>query len=171
MFYAGVETTWRDLNIPAFNIDTEQTSIINQNEQLHRVYVYITPSKSLALNAEYFFEKFDIHEASASKIETHRIPLTLSYYRPSGLFASVSASYVDQKVNPILADPGEDQFWVVDASLGYRLPKRRGIVGLVVKNMFNEKFRFQDVNFNTDEPLIPLFQPERIISARITLSF
>jgi hypothetical protein len=58
--------------------------------------------------------------------------------------------------------------------VGYRLPKRLGIVSLEVRNLLDEDFSYQDLNFITSEPFassdIP-FIPDRTILARITLSF
>ena len=42
---------------------------------------------------------------------------------------------------------GRSDFFVVDASVGWRFPKRLGIASLTVYNLFNEKFFYQDDNF------------------------
>ena len=49
---------------------------------------------------------------------------------------------------------GQDNFVVVDATVGWRFPKRFGIASLTVYNLFNEKFRYQDDSFREfrDEP-------------------
>jgi hypothetical protein len=62
--------------------------------------------------------------------------------------------------------PGSDQFWVVDASLSYRLPKRYGIIKIGVKNAFDRDFQFQDT-----DPANPSITPERVATATITLAF
>jgi outer membrane receptor protein involved in Fe transport len=62
--------------------------------------------------------------------------------------------------------PGDDQFWIVDASIGYRLPKRWGLITLGVKNLLDEDFRFQDT-----DPARPIIYPERLIFARVSLAF
>lgn len=38
---------------------------------------------------------------------------------------------------------GQDRFWVADASIGYRLPNRYGIVSINIKNVLDEQFQFQ----------------------------
>jgi outer membrane receptor protein involved in Fe transport len=60
---------------------------------------------------------------------------------------------------------------VVDAALGYRLPKRWGILTLGARNLLDEKFLYQDDNFRTSDIRYPFFIPDRVIFARITLSF
>lgn len=62
--------------------------------------------------------------------------------------------------------PGDDQFWVVDASLGYRLPKRWGIIEIEAKNLLDEEFKFQDT-----DPSNPEIFPERLILVKLTLAF
>jgi hypothetical protein len=65
-----------------------------------------------------------------------------------------------------LIEHGEDRFWTLDLSLGYRLPNRRGIVSLDVSNVLNEDFRFQDT-----DPENPRVLPERTILLRASLSY
>ena len=62
--------------------------------------------------------------------------------------------------------PGDDQFWVVNASIGYRLPKRWSLITLEARNLLDEKFNFQDT-----DPANPRIYPERLVFARLTLAF
>jgi hypothetical protein len=82
----------------------------------------------------------------------------------------LQASWVDQKGefgDPFAGfEPDDDQFWILDASIGYRLPKRFGIITVEGKNLLNEGFKFQDT-----DPANPRIAPERFILGRITLSF
>ena len=50
--------------------------------------------------------------------------------------------------------------------LGYRLPKRRGVLSLGVDNLFDKDFRYQDI-----DPENPGAVPERFAYFRFTLSF
>ena len=59
-----------------------------------------------------------------------------------------------------------DEFWVVDAALSYRLPDRYGILSLECKNLFDETFKFLDM-----DPANPAVYPERLVLLRFTLSF
>jgi outer membrane receptor protein involved in Fe transport len=59
-----------------------------------------------------------------------------------------------------------DQFWVFDFSLSYRLPKRYGIFKMEVKNIFDEQFRFVDT-----DPTNPRFLPEQQIIGSLTVAF
>jgi outer membrane receptor protein involved in Fe transport len=61
---------------------------------------------------------------------------------------------------------GHDQFWVADASISYRLPKRLGVLTLEGRNLLNERFRFQDT-----DPASPAVAPERYVLLRFTLAY
>jgi hypothetical protein len=87
--------------------------------------------------------------------------MTASYVNQDGEFSSAIPELGTSEIVP-----DEDQFWVVDASVSYRLPKRYGIISLIAKNLFDEEFMFQDMN-----PRNPLIFPDRLIVFRFTLSF
>ena len=55
---------------------------------------------------------------------------------------------------------------MVDASVDYRLPNRRGTVELGVKNLFDTDLRFQDT-----DPENPQVFPGRFALLRFTLTF
>jgi outer membrane receptor protein involved in Fe transport len=81
----------------------------------------------------------------------------------------VTGTYVNQSGQFGFLDnvqSGSDSFWVLDASIGYRLPKRLGLITLEGRNLLNEKFRYNDYGFGN-----PTFYPERLILLRVTLAF
>ncbi len=58
---------------------------------------------------------------------------------------------------------------LVDAGVGYRFPKRWGIVALEANNLLNEELHFQDYSFQMNEPNTP-FVPERSLFVRFSLN-
>ena len=180
--YAGTELSKRDLGVPFLKITQtmtetrEETSKVDWDEYLARAYLYWTPHPWLAASAEYQFERFergDDFTAGIRDVETHRLPLGINVFHPSGFNARLKATYVDQNGSfqpqgslPGAFVDGSDRFWVVDAAVGYRFPNRRGLLTLEIRNLFDEKFRFQDT-----DPANPAIQPERLIFARLTLNF
>ena len=63
-----------------------------------------------------------------------------------------------------------DQFWVADATIGYRLPDRYGLIALEARNLFDERFKFQDFDFDRiDQTTLPIrmIAPERTILGRL----
>jgi hypothetical protein len=107
---------------------------------------------------------------SETYLKTHRIPLGLSFYHPSGLSAQVKITYVDQHGifidNQAMTSPGQDRFWISDSAISYNLPGRHGLVTLGANNLFNRSFRFLDIN-----PRNPSLYPERMIFMRLALAF
>ena len=55
---------------------------------------------------------------------------------------------------------------VLDASLAYRLPRRWGILTLEARNLFDERFRFQDTDAAN-----PTIAPGRLILLKFTLAY
>ena len=177
--FGGAEYAWRDLEFTNVLVDETGTVLreIDWKERTGRAYLYWTPHPWVALSAEYFYEWLDREtiatEDGIVQVTTHRFPLGAGFFHPCGASAGVKATYVDQngKFVPLISEegiPGEegsDQFWVVDASIGYRLPKRWGILTLEGKNLFDKSFRYQDTD--RDNPSIP---PERTVVFRFTLS-
>jgi tetratricopeptide (TPR) repeat protein len=174
--YGGAEFSYRDLDVPVTSVATGELENADWNEQLARAYLYWAPHPQLALNAEYQYEHFDRSPEfpgveQISDLKTQRLPLGVSWFSPGGLIGKLRATYVNQRGELGLGasdnetGEGNDNFWIVDASLGYRLPKRYGIVSLGVLNLFDEEFNFQDT-----DPAQPLIPPERTVLLRFTLA-
>jgi tetratricopeptide (TPR) repeat protein len=185
-FYLGGEFSERDLSVPR-RAPTFEAIFEDWEEQFARAYVYWTPLPMWACSAEYQYEYYDRSEGSANPdfnggivdVTTHRLPLRVNFFHPSGFSAGLQASYIHQsgtfskegiaaegEVPPTILFSDRDDFWVFDASIRYRLPKRWGIVTLGVKNLFDEKFNFQDT-----DPEVPHIVPERFIFGKLTLAF
>ncbi|MCZ6839706.1 MAG: TonB-dependent receptor, partial [Alphaproteobacteria bacterium] len=185
--YGGLELSRRDLELPRVLLSTTPPSVLteDQDEVLYRAYLYWTPDPEWAVRAEFQYEKFEREEPPGlpsplefpTKVNTMTVPLGVRYFRTTGLgagfFAELVATYVHQEVDVPTSTFGRDRddFVLVDAAIGYRLPKRRGILSLEVRNLFDEEFLFQDANIQLAEPSNPRFIPDRTIMGRITLSF
>jgi tetratricopeptide (TPR) repeat protein len=179
--FGGLEFLRRDLEMPfgiggPFEIEKDQ-------EDLYRAYGYWLLDRNWSLTAEYQYEGFKMLNGQYRRIslptqlETTTVPLNLRYFNPTGFFAGVGTTYVDQQItydpeaNPSMAS-GSDHFFLFDATMGYRLPKRWGIVALEVRNLTNQQFQFQDYWFQTaSNNTDPRFLPERTWLARFILNF
>jgi tetratricopeptide (TPR) repeat protein len=183
--FIGGEATWRELSKPILFFEAQAKQLENADEQTHRAYVHWLPIPQVALSAEFVYDKFTAEEGintvsfgDPDKLVTYSVPFGVRYFHPSGVFAGVGAAYVWQDVNR--QEPngaglpsGSDDFFVVDAAVGYRLPKRIGIVSLSVSNLFDNKFKYQDDSFREfqDQPSIGPYIPDRQILARVTLNW
>ena len=134
--------------------------------------------------------------STPAQLRTITLPLNIQYFDPSGFFAGLGIVYVNQNIqlldsssinflpptdpdSSLIIDPGSvtflptqsEDFTLINVGLGYRLPKRQGIIALEARNLFDKKFYFQDYSFQTGEPINPLYIPERTLLGRLVLNF
>ena len=154
--FAGAELARRNLRIPVPTSDETGTviEVLRGSERTARAYLYWTPTRVVSLTAEYFLERFDRDPAATGeeaflRVRTHRVPLGIRYYSPSGFAARMTATMIDQDGTFFirgLPSDGNDHFWVVDGAIKYRLPRRYGILALEARNLFDRHFLFQDTD-------------------------
>ncbi len=177
--YGGVEASRRDVKVPVTVTENGETrtEFDDQDEDLLRAYLYWALHPSWALSIEPRYERINldsVDDAVPEEIETISIPLSLRYFHPSGLFAEIGATYVRQEIDlPPSSTFGmdSDDFVLVDALIGYRLPRRSGLVSLEVRNLLDADFRFQDLDGVTSEDVNARYIPGMTIFGRITLNF
>lgn len=176
--YAGIEVTARDLEIPISSANVIEER--DRDERWHNVYFNWLPIQYWAARIGYAYESIDNAEEWGvdipREIETHTLSGGLKLTHPNGIIAGLGARYVDQEVgfSGTNADAsGQERFWIVDASLGWRLPGRRGVIEVGVNNLLDQEFRYQHPYFgpDTSEPPRSLFQPEQFLYLRGVLNF
>jgi outer membrane receptor protein involved in Fe transport len=124
------------------------------------------------MTAEYLYEKqkSDGETDLPVEVKTYRIPLGINFFHPSGLGASVKGTYYNQDGDFVRLDgsveSGNDSFWLLDAAISYRLPKRYGFITVGGTNLTDEEFNYYDTDFEN-----PLIQPDRTVYATVTLAF
>ena len=171
--YTGLEYMHRDVDVQLINADSATTNYEKREEDTYRAYVNWALNKRWALTAEYRLEKIDNgNNPNVRRLDTASVPLGLNFFHANGIFAGVGVSYVDQEIKRQSSSQWDsDDFTLVDVSLGYRLPKRYGIIGVEVQNLFDENFSYQDRNFMTSELVPPEYIPDRTILGRLNLNF
>jgi tetratricopeptide (TPR) repeat protein len=175
--YAGGQFVYRDLNVPVFlyspgagGIEQSETC---WHEYLGSGYLYWTPHDWLALRAEYRYEEFDFSDErnpGVMELKTHSVPLGVNFFHPSGLSAGFKVSYWNQHGADFYRyytgiQSADDQFWLVDVALNYRFPKRYGFFTVAVTNLFDEKFKYYEVDNGNQR-----IQPDRQILFKLTLA-
>ena len=98
-------------------------------------------------------------------------PLSARFFHPSGWGAFLGATYLKQDGEFRTSTgseflPGQTDFWVVDAALRYRLPKRYGFLVAGVNNLTDERSTYQA----TDSRNLSI-RPGRVVYARLVLAF
>ena len=170
-FYAGGEYAFRDLRVPLEKEDFDGTITVKRftrTERFGRAYMYATWTESVAASAGYMYERFGGDpEASlferVAAVTTHRVPFDIRYFATSGVAARFGAEYLHQR-GTFGSGPGKDQFWVLDASVGYRLPRRYGRLTFDVANLLDEHFNYQDT-----DPSNPVVRSGRLAVLRFTV--
>jgi tetratricopeptide (TPR) repeat protein len=174
--YAGLEASGRNLNVPLFANDLSSHRMVKQEEQLYRTYLYWLPHPYWAISGEFQFEKFTQDHMNVgndpTRIETLSAPISLNYFGPYGIFAKLANTYVRQDLERA-SNAGVDDFVLLDATIGYRLPKRRGILSLEGRNLLDEDFFYRNANFQISEKQFynQRFMPHRTFFLRLTLNF
>ena len=175
--FAGLSYSQRDLDVPIFSTGLPDPATYQRydwKERQGRAYVNWTPDRRLALSADYLYERQDREASQVKEVTTQRVPLSARFFHTSGVFATATGTYFDQSGQffrigqaPSVDTPesGSDQFWIFDASAGYRLPDRWGIVSIEGKNLFDRSFQYQDT-----DPLRPIIQPGRTVYVKLTLA-
>jgi tetratricopeptide (TPR) repeat protein len=173
--FAGLEYSERDLEITYEDMMLKNQTV-DWEENAGSAYLFWTPHDWISASLEYGYTRFErdrdfVGPEAFVTLNTRKVPVGVNFFHPMGVYLRFKATYVDQDGefgDPIFGSTqtGSDQFWVVDAAVGYRLPKRFGIVSLEAKNMFDQEFRFQDT-----DPSNPEIVPERSVLAKITLAF
>ncbi len=187
--YGGIEGSIRQLAVPFLGGEIE-----NQKEQLYRAYIYGLFSTKWSFTSELQFEKFSRNEnlirngIQPNNIQTLSIPTSLNYFNSNGTFFKLTGTYVrqdlerlsDRFTNP-LKDRGEypldlkieglSNFFLLDAVIGYRLPRRRGLISIEGRNLLNEEFFFRNSQFYVSQPIPPRYAPYRALAVQLTLNF
>lgn len=185
--FLGGEITWRDLVEPVLlpGSEPQEDSVASEKrkEEFHNIYLYWTPAERWAVKAEFAYDLYRSQLGAATEngavpvaVETFSAPLSASYFDPSGWFARLGGTFVHQKLTyagTVVQSQGNDSFFLVDADVGYRFPKRWGLASIGVKNLFDTKFNYQDDSYREfrDEPSTGPYFPDRIIMGRVVLNF
>ena len=186
--FMGGELIWRDGSQPILN-ENNQLEDQDRKESFHLAYLYWIPFEWLSFRSEYRYEKFNRDFTLGSgdptdprSIETQQVPFSLNFYHGSGFFGKFTGTYVNQQVEfvndedqntgkllpPI--DKQNENFWTFDVAVGYRFPKKIGIISLEVRNLFDNDFNFQST-FDASGPQLTPFVPERQLFGKLSLFF
>ena len=154
---------------------TENNSVRKRNneEMIFDSYLYIPITKSWSFFLEPRLELFDSKSEfdPVTDIRTFRVPFGVRYFSRFGIFLEIEATYVDQEIERINEDREQDKFIAFDTAVGWRLPKRAGILTIEAKNILNQNFQYQDKNFLSVETYRSRFSPESSILGKLTLNF
>jgi Tfp pilus assembly protein PilF len=182
--FGGLEYATRQMQVDFedFFRDPENPSIATADyrEQTLRAYGYWAPLPWLAASLEGSYDIFETDERDSpdflgavqfTELKTLRLPLSLRFFHPAGFSAAWTTSYVhqevalgDPRVGPLTSD--SDSFWVTNAAVSYDLPRRRGKLSLLAKNLFDTGFNYLEL-----DPKLREMHPERTVYLKLSLFF
>ncbi len=181
----GIETSQRDMEEPVV-VDIgagPETEFEGREEELRKIYAHWTPTRSIAVSVEAISDLYEAESGIVTqfdnlpeRVETRSLPISAKYFSPSGWYAGITTTFVEQEVerDPLASQAsGDDSFRVIDLSFGYRLPKRRGAISLIILNAADEEFSYQDDSYREfrDEPSTGPYFPERTATIQANLVF
>ncbi len=180
--FGGIELSKRKLSIPYQHVEFDSLGAVvvdevrrgDAKENIARAYLFWTPAHRIALSAEYQHERFVNDDAVAfsfRNVKTDRLPLGVKVFDPSGFGISLRGAYVRQRgefrrPSTGAFELGNDNFFLLDAALSYRLPNRLGFISAGVTNLTDKQFRYQETDLSNAS-----IQPKRSVFARVTLAF
>ncbi|WP_162560053.1 tetratricopeptide repeat protein [Methylotetracoccus oryzae] len=185
-FYLGGEATWRRIQEPQIFLDQNNSQSVlseGRREQFHDLYLFWTITDQLIAKLEFVYDDYNAAQGIATEfdnlpthVSTMSAPIGLTYYSPQGMFVGATGSFVDQTVQRSASSvdaSGNDNFFLVDASIGYRFPKRYGLISFAVQNLMDTKFQYQDDSFREfrTEPVTGPYFPERTFLGRLVINF
>ena len=183
--FVGAEATWRFLDVQYFLDDNDTSRSTNWREQTHRIYANWAPFDRWAFTAELSYDYFSAQNSQLTEgstvpkdLTTYSAPLGVRYYHPSGFFAGAGVTFVHQEVNraddnELDIGDGNSTFTLLDAQVGYRLPKRFGLITFQISNILDQKFDYQDDSFrdSQDSPSVGPYIPQRQAMLYLTLNW
>jgi outer membrane receptor for ferrienterochelin and colicin len=172
---------------------TTSDETIEYQDNYASLWLNWAPSSSWAMSLEYSYNRYDVEKElrnSSSrilapdgilKLETHKLPATISYFHSSGIIGKLTTTYYDQKgrfidLTGINIEEGEEDGVITDITLSYRFPKRLGSVSLGIKNIFDKALNHEDRNsYDANSPKSTAspssFSSERALFGKISVNF
>jgi hypothetical protein len=120
--FIGAEALQRWWHVPLVGEADPETE-----ERIYRAYAYATLTDQVAVAAEVVDERStsDLLFEDFAEWRTTSVPVTLSYFSPSGLFGAFGGEFVDHSFDD-LGVTRSDRFVLFNVSAGYRFPVNRG---------------------------------------------
>jgi hypothetical protein len=176
---AGLELSRRRLEVPGLGCTGGCRT--DWSEWLHRAYLALPFGQRTAVSIAWRYERLTFDEDPAAllsfpyRTRTEMLPLGLWHRLGERFSARIEAVKVRQEAAIFDGLAGRrtsrsEDFWLANASLSYARPGGQTSVALIVQNVADRDFAFQDTDLNGD-PKTPLFYPSRTVLLQANLRF
>jgi hypothetical protein len=104
-------------------------------------------------------------------LDTTRVPIGVNLFFGRSFYVRAVSTFVDQtgllqRTFGTTQFPLADRFWVTDLGVNWLLPFRHGRVGIAVKNLFDRRSQYQEI-----DPSFPQLSPRRFVYGVVSLQF
>ena len=162
--YAGLEMMHRELEEPlalttsALFVDYDSGRVtqfpvvtrdgdLAQRQDILSAYLYHVFNEQVVGTLDYRISTVDYDDSAFEQLtQTDRAAVAIRYFHRSGFFAYGKATWRLQRLEQSFSLPdGNEEFWVADLGLGYRLPDRHGTIQLELLNLFDNEFQYDQI--------------------------
>ncbi len=158
--YLGAEYLYRDITRDTIDFDRSvilETPVLmetqtldrmrfdeSEHEHLFRSYYYQIVNDRISATLDYSRSELNFNTYS-EKRDTDLLRFGLNYFHPNRWYQFGRINWVHQDLeNAPGFDDGSDAAWTLDLGIGYRIPRRHGVIQLVLENLFDEDFVYDD---------------------------
>ena len=142
--------TFSVVRLDALRVDRPAYDVDSDNQVFRINYLYKRYQASFTVNrilGQYFglslgalAKKFDPTWNDDQDFKEYNAFAKLVFWHPSGWWAWINPFLVKQD----LTNRGDNLFGLMNASIGYQFPGKRGLAALEVDNMFNRHFYYRE---------------------------
>ena len=185
--WIGGEYVYRDLEIPDLDFDpvtfNQTVPILREGtEQTLRGYLNATFTDNIAGSVGVVLNKSESELIDRPDVvDTLMVPVSVSYFDESGVFGGVEAIYYNQQSTGEVDAPDQptglldvdtdEQGVVLNASVGYRFPKSKGVASLEFNNILDSSFSLQNNLNNSARPTTRPIAEGFSVIGRFTIGF
>lgn len=148
------------------------------HEQQGRIELFWTPHSRIAARAGWTTDRYQRQPSfdlpRLLDLRTDALPLSARYFLEGGWFAESTLTRVRQHVTQPASQAslsGREHFSLVDLSIGRRAASSPLTVTFTVKNLFGERFRFQDDAFRSGDLRVARYLPVRSAVLAVQTAF
>lgn len=142
-------TTDIDVDFNELTIATESSYLAavetHAHENVAKAYFnqILTDETVATLDYQWTGFGFEQDDEEDFEYQVNRIGGSFRYFRKDGWFAFTTGNWREQNRQGNFQEiNGNNDFWIFDAGVGYRLPKRHGSLILQVNNIFDQNFLY-----------------------------
>ena len=147
------------LDVSRPDLTSTQTTMLARSTgeaEIDRVntYLYQIFTTQFAGVLDYNFERFNENDPFP-ETQTNRLAGRLNYFHPSGLFAFSGAAFRYQERAGVSDAKTTEDFWTLDAGVGYEFDHRHGALTLRFDNILDRDFNYSAIA--DEDAVIPRF--------------